>query len=205
MKNYYEILEVDKNASNEVIDKAYKTLAKKYHPDLQKGTNKEIYQNKMKQINEAFEVLSNNDKRKEYDSRLVQNNISIEQYNKVLQENMRLKSSLNKIADDQNKNELESIEFARKYYNELKKKSQEPVRYTYKRRINITKEKLKKMVFGVIYIICLITILAVIPFTRNFFINLYNENIVVKTIVNIFKNTFVNSFLNGWKEKIWLL
>ena len=79
MKNYYEILEVDKNASNEVIDKAYKTLAKKYHPDLQKGTNKEIYQNKMKQINEAFEVLSNNDKRKEYDSRLAQNNISIEQ------------------------------------------------------------------------------------------------------------------------------
>ena len=197
MKNYYEILEVDKNASNEVIDKAYKTLAKKYHPDLQKGTNKEIYQNKMKQINEAFEVLSNNDKRKEYDNRLAQNNISIEQYNKVLQENMRLKSSLNKIADDQNKNELESIEFARKYYNELKKKSQEPVRYTYKRRINITKEKLKKMVYGVIYIICLITILAVIPFTRNFFINLYNENIVVKTIVNIFKNTFVNSFLNG--------
>ena len=197
MKNYYEILEVDKNASNEVIDKAYKTLAKKYHPDLQKGTNKEIYQNKMKQINEAFEVLSNNDKRKEYDSRLAQNNISIEQYNKVLQENMILKSSLNKIADDQNKNELESIEFARKYYNELKKKSQEPVRYTYKRRINITKEKLKKMVFGVIYIICLITSLAVIPFTRNFFINLYNENIVVKTIVNIFKNTFVNSFLNG--------
>ena len=195
--NNYEILEVDKNASNEVIDKAYKTLAKKYHPDLQKGTNKEIYQNKMKQINEAFEVLSNNDKRKEYDSRLAQNNISIEQYNKVLQENMRLKSSLNKIADDQNKNELESIEFARKYYNELKKKSQEPVRYTYKRRINITKEKLKKMVYGVIYIICLITILAVIPFTRNFFINLYNENIVVKTIVNIFKNTFVNSFLNG--------
>lgn len=197
MKNYYEILEVDKNASNEVIDKAYKTLAKKYHPDLQKGTNKEIYQNKMKQINEAFEVLSNNDKRKEYDSRLAQNNISIEQYNKVLQENMRLKSSLNKIADNQNKNELESIEFARKYYNELKKKSQKPVRYTYKRRINITKEKLKKMVFGVIYIICLITILAIIPFTRNFFINLYNENIVVKTIVNIFKNTFVNSFLNG--------
>ena len=35
MKNYYEILEVDKNASEEVIEKAYKTLAKKYHPDLQ--------------------------------------------------------------------------------------------------------------------------------------------------------------------------
>ena len=50
MKNYYEILEVDKNASEEVIEKAYKTLAKKYHPDLQNNSN---CQDKMRQINEA--------------------------------------------------------------------------------------------------------------------------------------------------------
>ena len=43
MKNYYEILEVDRKASPEVIDKAYKTLAKKYHPDLQDENNKNIY------------------------------------------------------------------------------------------------------------------------------------------------------------------
>ena len=36
-KNYYEILEVDKNASDEIIEKAYKTLVKMYHPDLQNG------------------------------------------------------------------------------------------------------------------------------------------------------------------------
>ena len=40
MKNYYEILEVNENASKEVIDKAYKVLAKKYHPDLQEEKNK---------------------------------------------------------------------------------------------------------------------------------------------------------------------
>ena len=34
-KNYYEILEINKNASKEIMDKAYKTLIKKYHPDLQ--------------------------------------------------------------------------------------------------------------------------------------------------------------------------
>ena len=56
MKNYYEILEVDKNASEEVIEKAYKTLAKKYHPDLQNNSN---CQDKMRQINEAYEILSN--------------------------------------------------------------------------------------------------------------------------------------------------
>ena len=35
-ENYYEILEVNKNASPEIIEKAYKTLVKKYHPDLQR-------------------------------------------------------------------------------------------------------------------------------------------------------------------------
>lgn len=40
-KNYYKILEVDSSASPEVIEKAYKTLAKKYHPDLQEESQKE--------------------------------------------------------------------------------------------------------------------------------------------------------------------
>ena len=36
-QNYYDILEVNKNASSEIIEKAYKTLVKKYHPDLQEN------------------------------------------------------------------------------------------------------------------------------------------------------------------------
>lgn len=195
MKNYYEILEVDKNASNEVINKAYKTLVKKYHPDLQKDENKIIYQTKMQQINEAFEVLSNAEKRKEYDNKLSRNNVPIEEYNKILQENQKLKNSINILSENQETKELESIEFARRYYNELKKKSTRPVQYTYK-RINITKEKIKKIILGIIYILFIIILLATIPITRNFFINLYNENIFIKTIVNIFKNTFSNGFLN---------
>ena len=39
-ENYYDILEVSKNASPEIIEKAYKTLVKKYHPDLQKNEEK---------------------------------------------------------------------------------------------------------------------------------------------------------------------
>ena len=58
-KNYYKILEVDFNASPEVIEKAYKTLAKKYHPDLQEENQKVIAGEKLKEINEAYEVLSN--------------------------------------------------------------------------------------------------------------------------------------------------
>ena len=53
MKNYYEILEVNENASKEVIDKAYKVLAKKYHPDLQEEKNKKAaVKNQLSILNE---------------------------------------------------------------------------------------------------------------------------------------------------------
>ena len=69
-ENYYEILEVNKNASPEIIEKAYKTLVKKYHPDLQEDNMKKIYEEKIKKINEAYDVLSNSEKRKNYDLNL---------------------------------------------------------------------------------------------------------------------------------------
>ena len=70
MKNYYEILEVDVKASKEIIDKAFKVLAKKYHPDTQSEQKKEWAEAKFKEINEAYEVLSNEASRKDYDSEL---------------------------------------------------------------------------------------------------------------------------------------
>ena len=78
MKNYYEILEVDKNASQEVIEKAYKTLAKKYHPDLQQGQQQQEYAEKMKIINEAYDVLSNMEKRQQYNEKLENERIQTE-------------------------------------------------------------------------------------------------------------------------------
>lgn len=71
-RTLYEVLEVSENASEEVIEKAYKVLAKKYHPDLQSQDKKQIAENKMKQINEAYEILGNETKRKEYDIKLEQ-------------------------------------------------------------------------------------------------------------------------------------
>lgn len=70
METLYDILEVSRKASKEVIEKAYKTLAKKYHPDLQTAENKEIAEKRMKEINEAYDVLSDEQKRKEYDEKL---------------------------------------------------------------------------------------------------------------------------------------
>jgi molecular chaperone DnaJ len=62
---YYEILEVNKNADNETIKKAYRKLALKYHPDRNQGDKKA--EEKFKQINEAYQVLSDANKREIYD------------------------------------------------------------------------------------------------------------------------------------------
>ena len=70
MKNYYEILEVSETASQEVIQKIYKILAKKYHPDLQEGSEAMASAEKFKEIAEAYETLSNDNKRAEYDIKL---------------------------------------------------------------------------------------------------------------------------------------
>lgn len=64
-KDYYEILGVKKTASDAEIKKAYRELAKKYHPDKNKG-NKEA-ENRFKEISEAYAVLSDAEKRSQYD------------------------------------------------------------------------------------------------------------------------------------------
>lgn len=64
-KDYYKILGVSRDASEDEIKKAYRRLALKYHPDKNKG-NKEV-EERFKEINEAYAVLSDPEKRKQYD------------------------------------------------------------------------------------------------------------------------------------------
>ncbi len=64
-KDYYEILGVNKNATEQEIKKAYRKLAQKYHPDKHKGDKSA--EAKFKEINEAYEVLSDKQKRSNYD------------------------------------------------------------------------------------------------------------------------------------------
>ena len=64
-RDYYEVLGVSKGASEEEIKKAYKKLARKYHPDLNPD-NKEA-EEKFKEVNEAYEILSDSNKKARYD------------------------------------------------------------------------------------------------------------------------------------------
>ena len=70
MKDYYEILEVNEKASSEIIEKAYKTLVKKYHPDLYSTVEKKQAEKKLKDINEAYQILSDSFLRSQYDLEL---------------------------------------------------------------------------------------------------------------------------------------
>jgi curved DNA-binding protein len=65
-RDYYDILGVSKNASDEEVKRAYRKLAMKYHPD--RNSNKKEAEERFKEINEAYAVLSDKEKRKQYDT-----------------------------------------------------------------------------------------------------------------------------------------
>ncbi len=85
MKDYYKILGVSRDATTEEIKKAYRRLAHKYHPD--KGGDEE----KFKEINEAYQVLSDAEKRRKYDEMLASGGVS---FGSPFSQKVRLDSNL---------------------------------------------------------------------------------------------------------------
>ena len=215
-KNYYEILEINENASPEIVKKAYTTLAKKYHPDLQEGSLKHEYEEKLKLINEAYEVLSNEEKRKEYDAILLQDAIGKERMTEnLINENMNLKDELHRIKNttytnsvpnyntqhnpnvnyNPNENINNDYENQMRFNAELQRAREKAYHDAYiqdlknrgyKIRYKRTLKDYIKNFISLILTFIILFLVFQIPFVKNFFINMYYENIALKTIVDFF-------------------
>lgn len=222
MKNYFEILEVDVYASDEIINRAFKLLAKRYHPDTQDEAKKAWAEEQFKLLNEAYEVLSDKSKRDEYTKKLEFERD--DKLNKLLLENADLEiqvedlqrqlddlksfysSSPNYIGsnytnfnvnEDLNKNFSQNMYNKQNLYNNItstpkytathQSYNEEPVYYeSYYHPI---KNKLKNLLAFLITLgVIIFTSIVIwnIPYTRSILEKLYQENSVIRMIVNFF-------------------
>ena len=208
-KNYYEILEVDKNASKEIIDKAYKTLAKRYHPDLQTQEGKEQKEEMMKKVNEAYDVLSDENKRTAYNQQLASQNVSMDEYQKILLENELLKQQLETARQNiQNNRVYQQNTYSNEQRNTTPNVGQQTnftanqpyqnpyvqTRKQYRTRRRLTFKQLIKIIGVIVGVILLCALIYQIPPVKEYFNNMYEENIFFKALVNIFKDTFFTKF-----------
>ena len=215
MKNYYEILEVDKKASPEVIEKAYKTLVKKYHPDLQEAENNGQYEEKMKEINEAYSVLSDDFKKSNYDEQVKESTISIEEYNRLVQENQNLRAQIENINAQFNRSNVTNktvnnnqnntrnddtiSRMSREMYENIKQARAQAYNDAYEQDLRNRGYTIKykhdfkyylKFAGCICIMILILFIIYQIPIVKKFVNQLYEENLVIHAIVNIFKKTF---------------
>ena len=193
MKNYYEELEVSRHASSEVINKAYKTLAKKYHPDSTKE-NKELAEERFKKISEAYETLSDSEKKKKYDEQLniTEPIIDINKYNQLVKDNQVLSSEISRLKNNynanynyssaQNNNTYSTSQYTSSTVNNIKNTPPNTNRTTFQNRtyyepsiIDIIKYKIDHWVKNLIafvltifIVFILLCILLYVPFTRDF-------------------------------------
>lgn len=220
-KTLYEILEVSENASGEIIEKAYKTLAKKYHPDLQEEANKKQAEAMMKKINEAYEILGNEEKRNRYDAELEEkrNQEELQRQNNQAYNNMYNNVQYqNNNATNNNINydyEKERLKYERKLQEEEirhRQKMQEDLNREYnnayenylrslgyKIKHKWTKENTRDLLITIGVIIVVFIILWIIPPTHDWLVSFYENNPIVKTFVDIIIAIVVGIFKGIWE------
>jgi len=195
MKNYYDILEVSSKASKEVIDKAYKVLIKKYHPDAHNPDIDKKYEMHVKELNEAYNVLSNDFLREQYNKELELEKQKIEmqkqkkyqsQTEKLNQQKLKEKQTVNKINNVGNKKTQEQgteigivgilkLLFRKRDFGEIRKKDKEEV-----------KKDLIALGLTVAVIITIGLILYFLPFTHNWMDENFIQNPLIQGIKKIF-------------------
>lgn len=209
MSNLYEVLEVSEKASKEIIEKAYKVLAKRYHPDLQEEKDKKQAEEKMKQINEAYTILIDDEKRKAYDIEL--NAKRQEEIQKKMQENTKVNNEITRVEQEsfndlQNANmkrrKEEQDKINRKLEEEQKsnmEKLQADLQRTYSNAYNNylrslgykikepwTLKRFIELMKVLIILAVIIIFIWFFPPTHKLIIDFYEQNVVLKFIIDIF-------------------
>ena len=208
MKNFYEILEVSQNASREVINKAYKVLVKKYHPDLQQNDNdREEAKRKMQIINEAYETLNDDSKRKQYDEILnKEKELQIRKQQEIIinEQLQKEKQSMQK-EKEQYMHNIQNQMNARINTNSVNNIQSDRRRFI-ESQINVGKNIIKSRKInknGILKIILIIVgifiFLWVFPPTHNLMVKLYEDNAFVRTVVDTI-SIIINGLINGIKE-----
>lgn len=142
MNTLYEVLEVSENASIEVIEKAYKVLAKKYHPDLQEPGNRQSAEKKMKEINEAYEVLSDETKRRQYDEKLSAQREQEKQQRIIEREQENRQRNLEREQENRQRNvENQNVQ---NYEQDLYRRDQDMQRRRYEEDLRRQQEKMRR-------------------------------------------------------------
>lgn len=182
MITLYEILEVSEKASDEVIEKAYKVLAKKYHPDLQTPENKKSAEEKMKQLNDAYSTLSDKNKRAEYDAGLakLRQREEIQKQNTVASSNVQTRIVYTN--NPNIKNQTNNVRYTNQYnYSEIRRQYE-------KENLRAKLINLRDICISVLIILAIIGVLWLIPPTRQMMINFYEDNILLQSIVKAFQS-----------------
>ena len=200
-------------------------VVKKYHPDLQEESQKESASEKLKEINEAYEILSNPESKAKFDQMLSNTTISSEDFNKIANENKKLHDELNNlkynnksnfynnVRQDNNHNDPslnnltreQRIDFERRRQEEYQKQLEYEAQMQaareqayhdayiqdlknrgYKIRYKKTPKDLFKNFIALILTLFILFLILQLPFVKSFFIDMYENNPLINTIVKIF-------------------
>jgi len=186
MKNYYEILEVNKKASREVIEKAYKVLVKKYHPDLYTGEKKAYAEKKIKDINEAYNVLSDEFLKEQYDIELAKQEAQMQnmKYQRMYDNSYNKKDAKNTNNEKIDKPKAHKVgtfmgivDLCKELYKNKPKRDEMK---------EITKKDIIAGALTVVIVILIGVALWFIPFTNGWMRELLFENPIFSWIGNLF-------------------
>lgn len=195
MKNYYEILEVNPKASQEVIEKAYRVLIRKYHPDLYTGEKQQYAQQMTKDINEAYHILSDDFLREQYNKELEKQQMAKDENNITQQTRKVTTQTKDNYRQIQQKEETLSqrmqthkigsfgsvIELTKEVMHDLKKSKEKR-----KRIKDMTQNDIMAIVLTIVIVIIIGIILWFIPFTNGWMRELLFENPLFNWIGNLF-------------------